>query len=95
MSICAKAPQRLRLNVNQIKQTQGKDKKTENLPAVLKHELLPVSLSLAEMNGTLRTGNKAILAEVLTDHIECPQAIQLYETSSCLIIDGQTSWKCR
>ena len=33
---------------------------------ILNHELLPVPVSLAEMNGTLRTGNKSELAYVVT-----------------------------
>ena len=60
-----------------------------DLPAVLKHELLPVPVSLAEMNGTLRTGNKSILADKLTEGIVCPEAIEHHKSSSCLIIDGQ------
>ncbi|KAK6185234.1 hypothetical protein SNE40_007510 [Patella caerulea] len=59
-----------------------------DLPAVLTHELLPVPASLAEINGTLRTGNKAIIADVLTEGIECPQVISP-EVSGCLVIDGQ------
>ena len=60
-----------------------------DMPAVLKHELLPVPVSLAEMNGTLRTGNKSVLADKLTEDIACPDAIELHHSSSCLIIDGQ------
>lgn len=60
-----------------------------DLPVVLKHELLPVPVSLAEMNGTLRTGNKSILADKLTEDIVCPEAIEVHDSSSCLIIDGQ------
>ena len=41
------------------------------------------------MNGTLRTGNKSVLAEKLTEDIVCPEAIELHDSSSCLIIDGQ------
>ena len=37
-----------------------------DLSAVMKHKLLPVPISLAEMNGTLRTGNKSELANVVT-----------------------------
>jgi len=40
------------------------------------------------MNGTLRMGNKAILADVLTEGIECPQVISP-EEPACLVIDGQ------
>ena len=60
-----------------------------DLSSVLKHELLPVHVSLAEMNGTLRTGNKSELANVVTEDIDCPEIIQLHATSSFLIIDGQ------
>ena len=60
-----------------------------DLSSVLKHELLPVPLSLAEMNCSLRTGNKSILADVLTEGIECPDVIKLHDTSLCLITDGQ------
>ena len=60
-----------------------------DLSTVLKHELLPVPLALAEMNGTLRTGNKSVLAEKLTEDIVCPEAIELHDSSSYLIIDGQ------
>jgi hypothetical protein len=63
--------------------------RTVDLSSVLKHELLPVPLSVAEMNGTLRTGNKSIIADMITDGIDCPEAIELYQGSSCLIVDGQ------
>ena len=59
------------------------------MSSVLKHELLPVPVSLAEMNGTLRTGNKSELANAVTEDIDCPETIQLHATSSFLIIDGQ------
>ena len=39
------------------------------LSNILQHELLPVPLSLAEMTGNLRTGNKAILQDVLTSDV--------------------------
>ena len=60
-----------------------------DLSSVLKHELLPVPVPLAEMNGTLRTGNMSELANVVTEDIYCPETIQLHATSSFLIIDGQ------
>ena len=60
-----------------------------DLSSVLKHELLPVTVSLAEMNGALRTRNKSELANVVTKAIDCPETIQLHATSSFLIIDGQ------
>ena len=60
------------------------------MSSVLKHELLPVPISLAKMNSTLRTGNKSELANVVTRDIYCPETIQLHATSSFLIIDGQS-----
>ena len=60
-----------------------------DLSSALKHELLPVPVSLDEMNGTLRTGNKSELANVVTEDIDCRGSIQLHATSSFLIIDGQ------
>lgn len=60
-----------------------------DLPSVLKHELLPVPVSLAEMNRRLRTGKKSALADKLTEGVVCPDAIELNGRSSCLIIDGQ------
>jgi hypothetical protein len=55
---------------------------------LLEHELMPVPVAIAEMNGTLKTGNKALLVEELTTGIDCPQSVML-EGTSCLIVDGQ------
>ena len=49
---------------------------------------MSVPVSLVEMNGALRDGNKSLLAGILTEGIDCPKIIDLHE-SSCLIIDGQ------
>jgi len=60
----------------------------DDLGGILKYELMPVPISLVEMNGTLRTGNKSVLlADKLTDGITCPDDIELHE-SSWLIVDG-------
>ena len=59
-----------------------------DLPAILKHELMLVPVSLTEMNGALRDGNKSMLADILTEGIVCPKNINLHAESSCLI-DGQ------
>ena len=48
-----------------------------NMQKVLKHELMPVPVSLAEMNQTLRTGNKSIPADVVTANVNCPATITL------------------
>ena len=58
-----------------------------DLHNVLSHELMSVPISLADTNGKLRTGQKALLADVLTRGIECPSAIDL-QGSACLPIDG-------
>ena len=60
-----------------------------DLKSVLSHELMPVPLSLAEMNGSLRTGNKSVLIDKLTDGINCPESIDLNGKTACLVIDGQ------
>ena len=60
-----------------------------DLTAVLRHELLPVPISLANTNGALRTGNKSLLADGLTKDVTCPESLDLQYLSSCLIIDGQ------
>ena len=56
-----------------------------DLSSVLKHELRPVPVSLAEMNGTLPTGNMSELANVVTEDIDCPETIQLHATSSVFL----------
>ena len=55
---------------------------------ILKHDVLPVPVSLAEINGIIRTGNKSILAEILTTNIASPEKIDAHQSAS-LIIDGQ------
>lgn len=46
-----------------------------DLRSILKYELLPVPVSLVEMNGTLLTGNKSVLADELVKNIVCPESI--------------------
>ena len=58
-----------------------------NLQTILKHELLAVPLSLVETNQTMRTGNKATLADVLTEKVKCPESITL-QGHAALFIDG-------
>ena len=52
-----------------VKHTKDRDQKADmkaDRNIIPNHELLPVPVSLAEMNGTLRTGNKSELAYVVT-----------------------------
>ena len=48
-----------------------------DLHSVLKYELMPVPVALAEMNGSLRTGQKSVLADVITSGMNCPSEIEL------------------
>ena len=58
-----------------------------DLHSVLSHELIPVPVALAEMNGNLRSGQKSVLADIRTTGTNCSSEIQL-QGSSCLLIDG-------
>ena len=58
-----------------------------DLQSVLKYELMPVPIALAEMNTSLRTGQKSILADIVTQGIECPSEVELQGRSG-LFIDG-------
>ena len=62
-----------------------------NIDKILCHELLPVPLPLAQMNGDLRTGTKSILCDVLSADVPCPHTInpnaELGDNPS-IIIDG-------
>ena len=54
---------------------------------MLKYVLMPAPVVLAEMNGSLRTGQKAVLADLITSRINSPSEIEL-QGSPCLLIDG-------
>ena len=58
-----------------------------DLHEILKHELMPVPIALAETDGTLRGGTKSLLVDAMTSNTKCPPNIKL-EGTSCLIIDG-------
>lgn len=60
-----------------------------DLPSILKHELLSVPLSLAELDGTLRLSKKASVLKIVTKGVECPNTIAIDRDTSQLIIDGQ------
>jgi len=59
-----------------------------NLHTILNHELMPVPVSIAYTNGSLRTGNKSVLLEVTTQGVTCPAEVTI-DGTSCLVIDGQ------
>jgi hypothetical protein len=58
-----------------------------DLQSVLKYELMPVPVALAEMNTSLRTGQKSVLADIVAQGIECPSQIE-FQGRSGLFIDG-------
>lgn len=63
-----------------------------NLQRVLSHELMKVPLNIVEENGSLQTGNKALLVDVLSQDVACPPDIELPSNeTSCVVIDGQVS----
>ena len=57
-----------------------------NLNKILKHELLPVPVALSSLNGTLNTGNKSILADILSCSISTPPQVAVTGSAS-LVID--------
>jgi len=63
-----------------------------DLGKVMCHELLPVPIAIAEMNGELRSGVKANLAQVLAETLECPPTTCISSTElgngATLVIDG-------
>ena len=60
-----------------------------DLHHVLQHELMNIPISIANCDGSLRTGSKAILADVITRDVVCPAEVKVDQLNSCLIIDGQ------
>ena len=60
-----------------------------DLSNIVQHELMSVPTSVAETSGSLQTGNKALLAECLTETVDCPSHTNANE-SSLLLIDGQS-----
>ena len=59
-----------------------------NIQNVMRHELMPVPISIAETDGSLRTGTKSTLATLLTNPFVYPQTIVMSLAYSCLLIDG-------
>lgn len=57
---------------------------------IMMHELFVVPLSLAEVNGQLRSSSKTILAKILTADIPCPNHFEARDLQDepMLVIDG-------
>ena len=56
-----------------------------NLDKILKHELLPIPVALSSLNGTLNTGNKSILADILSCSISTPPQVAVVTVSASYI----------
>ena len=73
-------------------QTAYESGRSVTIDKILCHELLPIPLALAQMNGDLRTGTKSILRDVLSADVPCPHALnpnaELGDNPS-IIIDRQ------
>ena len=41
-----------------------------NMSEILKHELMPVPIAIAETNGSLRSGNKSLLLDILLKNVD-------------------------
>jgi hypothetical protein len=59
-----------------------------NMSEILKHELMPVPIAIAETNGSLRSGNKSLLLDILLKNVDTNGVID-FNDRSALIIDGQ------
>lgn len=55
--------------------------------SVFKHELIHPSITCRH-EGYASYPHKSVLADVITEDIECQDAMELQKSSSCLIIDG-------
>ena len=77
-------------NILQRPVTASKAGHEIDLDRILQHELMPVPISLAAMNGSLHTGSggKSRLANELIQDISTPDQVTL-TGNTCLVIDGQ------
>ena len=68
-----------------------------DLQGLLKHKLMPVPVSIAEMNGVLRTTSKPVLGDVLISGITCYSSIRpegsLLHYCRCTSSTSQCNWK--
>ena len=61
-----------------------------NIQNVMRNELMPVPISIAETDGSLKSpGTTSALETLLTNPFVCPQTIVVPLVSSCLLIDAQ------
>ena len=58
------------------------------LQNILKYELMSVPLSLANRDGSVRSGSKPALCDILTNGMACSKEVPKHEGRACLIIDG-------
>ena len=46
------------------------DKLLTSSREILKHELMPIPIAIAETNGSLRSGNKSLLLDILLKNVD-------------------------
>lgn len=56
-----------------------------NIQAILQHELMPVPVSVTEMNQTLGTGSKSFLTEVLIQKVKYLESGTLQRQNALVI----------
>ena len=61
---------------------------------ILQHELMSVSLSLANTRGILQSANEFLLAGVLTQDVATPTTVS-FDGPSSLLIDAQALLSCQ
>ena len=59
-----------------------------SMSEILKHELMPVPIAIAETNGSLKSGNKSLLLEILLKNGDTNGLID-FNDRAALTIDGQ------
>ncbi len=62
--------------------------RTVQMGDILKHELFPIPLSLAQPSGDMNTITKAELIGVLTEGVDIPSEVPDADTKTCVLIDG-------
>ena len=60
-----------------------------DLEQILKHELLPVPISIADTSGALKSGNKSVVLEDILQDVDVRARVENVGESPALIIDGQ------
>jgi hypothetical protein len=66
-----------------------------NVSEILKHELMPVPIAIAETNGSLRSGNKSLLLDVLLKNVDTNGVIQKEGQVFFIFRQRKKTWQIR